>query len=326
MTISPEQALEAIEATRLVGPPAADVGQRRPALKWFASDEFTSMKLKPRDFILEPIIRTGSLAMLSAFRGVGKTQVAIGIAHAAATGDAFLNWRAPVPRNVFYIDGEMPGADLQERLRMFSQVSSGRLRILPMDEQEIGVSLNLSQTESQERLEAILGPTELLILDNRSTLTSGGRENEAESWDTMQSWQLRLRRRGVSVLLIEHEGRGGNPRGTSKREDVLDTLITLKHPEDYTIEDGARFEVHLGKARGVFGEAAKPFEAKLEVRNGEALWTVKDLQDVEADLVMKMTRDGESVRDIATAIGLSKSKVNRIQTRLKAIQSSSGER
>ncbi|MER9005656.1 AAA family ATPase [Mesorhizobium sp. M0862] len=326
MTHSPEQLLESINATRLVGASAADAGEQRPALKWFASHEFTSMTLKPRDFILEPIIRTGSLAMLSAFRGVGKTQVAIGIAHAAATGGAFLNWRAPVPRDVLYVDGEMPGADLQERLRMFSQVSSGRLRILPMDEQEIGVSLNLSQTESQERLEAILGPTELLILDNRSTLTSGGRENEAESWDTMQSWQLKLRRRGVSVLLIEHEGRGGNPRGTSKREDVLDTLITLKHPDDYSIEDGARFEVHLGKARGVFGEAAKPFEAKLEIRDGEAQWTVKDLQDVEADLVMTMTGDGASVRDIAAATGLSKSKVNRIQARSKATQPSTSER
>ncbi|MER8898360.1 helix-turn-helix domain-containing protein [Mesorhizobium sp. M0676] len=123
--------------------------------------------------------------------------------------------------------------------------------------------------------------------------------------------------------MIEHEGRGGNPRGTSKREDVLDTLITLKHPDDYSIEDGARFEVHLGKALGVFGEAAKPFEAKLEVRDGEAQWMVKDLHDVEADLVMTMTRDGASVRDIAAALGLSKSKVNRIQTRLKAIEPSS---
>ena len=258
MTFSPEQALDAINATRLVGAPSASTEQRRPSLKWFASSEFTAMELQPRDFILEPIIRTGSLAMVSAFRGVGKTQVAIGIAHAVATGGAFLKWRAPVRRHVFYVDGEMPGADLQERLRMFSPVSSERLRILPMDEQEIGVSLNLSQAESQERLEAILGPTQFLILDNRSTLTSGGRENEAESWDTMQSWQLKLRRRGISVLLIEHEGRGGNPRGTSKREDVLDTLVSLKHPDDYKVEDGARFEVHLGKARGVFGEMQNP--------------------------------------------------------------------
>ena len=45
-----------------------------------------------------------------------------------------------------FIDGQMPGADRQERLRMFSQVSWAPA-ILPTDEQEICVSLNLSQTE-----------------------------------------------------------------------------------------------------------------------------------------------------------------------------------
>ena len=49
----------------------------------------------------------------------------------------------------------------------------------------------------------------------------------------MQAWLLRLRRQGVAVLLVHHAGRSGNPRGTSKREDVLDTVIQLKHPEDY---------------------------------------------------------------------------------------------
>ncbi|MER8898361.1 AAA family ATPase [Mesorhizobium sp. M0320] len=155
-----------------------------PIYQWQDSDQGCetpqlTMELQPRS---GPIVVNDTRGPHRNLRGVGKTQVAIGIAHGAATGGAFLNWRAPVPRNVLYVDGEMPGADLQERLRMFSRVSSGRLEILPMDEQEIGDSLNLKQTESQERLEAILVPTELLILDNRSTLTSGGRENEAESW------------------------------------------------------------------------------------------------------------------------------------------------
>jgi hypothetical protein len=172
MTISPEQRLEATNATRVVGAPSADAGQSHRGLKWFSSAEFTSMTLKPREYVLGPILRTRGLAMLSAFRGVGKTQVAIGIAHAVATGGAFLMWNAPKPRHVLYVDGEMPGANLQERLRMFSPVTSGLLRILPMDEQEVGVSLNLSQKESQERIEGVLGRTELLILDNRSTLVS----------------------------------------------------------------------------------------------------------------------------------------------------------
>ena len=72
----------------------------------------------------------------------------------------------------------------------------------------------------------------------------------------MQGWLLKLRRLGKTVLLIHHSGRGENARGTSKREDVLDTVIQLKQPEDYDIEQGARFEVHLTKARGIHGDDA----------------------------------------------------------------------
>lgn len=319
MTLSPEQTLEAIHARVIVKLPGVPSAKEHPPLKSYTSNEFASMRLKPREYLLDPILRTRGIAMLAAYRGVGKTHVSMGIAHAVATGGRFLNWRAPSPRPVLYVDGEMPGPDLQERLRMYSPVNSGLLRILPMDEQDLGVTLNLARPEHQEQLESVLGDAELLILDNRSTLVSGGRENEAESWDTMQTWLLKLRRAGVSVLLVEHEGRSGNPRGTSKREDVLDTLINLKHPADYRVEDGARFEVHLGKARGVFGEAAKPVEAKLECSDdGLAKWTVRPLQDVESSLVLRMTLAGESVRDIAAETGISKSRVNRMQAMLKA--------
>ena len=72
----------------------------------------------------------------------------------------------------------------------------------------------------------------------------------------------KLRRRGISVLIVHHAGKGGQQRGTSRREDVLDTSISLRHPADYSPVEGARFEVHLEKARGVHGDAAKPFEAQ----------------------------------------------------------------
>ena len=48
---------------------------------------------------------------------------------------------------------------------------------------------------------------DLMILDNISTLVSSGRENDAESWNEMQAWLLRLRRQGKTVLLIHHAGR-----------------------------------------------------------------------------------------------------------------------
>jgi RecA-family ATPase len=50
--------------------------------------------------------------MLYGQRGLGKTHVALGIAYAVASGGAFLRWRAPVPRRVLYVDGEMAAVDI----------------------------------------------------------------------------------------------------------------------------------------------------------------------------------------------------------------------
>ena len=52
-------------------------------------------------------------------------------------------------------------------------------------------------------------------------------------------------------------------RGTSAREDIMDTVISLRRPREYSMAEGARFEVHLTKARGILGDDAKPFEANL---------------------------------------------------------------
>jgi putative DNA primase/helicase len=187
-----------------------------------------------------------------------------------------------------------------------------------MDCQPLGTSLNLARPEHQEAVEERLDGAELLVLDNLSTLVNGGRENDAESWDSMQGWLLHLRRKGLTVLLIHHSGRGDNARGTSKREDVLDTVVYLKRPEDYDPEEGARFEVHLTKARGIAGDDALPFEAKLTVIEGRDYWSCTTLRNRELDEVERLTREGMTVRDIAGELGFGKSKVNALQAKLRA--------
>ncbi len=131
----------------------------------------------------------------------------------------------------------------------------------------------------------------------------------------MARWILRLRRHGKSVLLIHHAGKTGQQRGTSRREDALDTVIALRHPEDYEPEEGARFEVHFEKARGIVGEAVKPFEAKMETRDNMVVWTMRNLEDVDLMRVTELVKEGLTVRDIATETGLSKSKVGRLKKR-----------
>lgn len=112
----------------------------------------------------------------------------------------------------------------------------------------------------------------LLILDNHFALWRKGRENDAESWIPLQEWFLTLRRQGISVLLIHHSNKNGSQRGTLRKEDLLDTVITLRKPESYNPREGARFEVHFEKARGFYEEEASPFEAWLKEEDEKRTW------------------------------------------------------
>jgi hypothetical protein len=113
------------------------------------------------------------------------------------------------------------------------------------------------------------------------------------------------------------DGGGENARGTSKREDVLDTVIHLKRPESYLASEGARFEVHLTKARGVHGVEAAPFEAKLEHLNGKSVWTMRDVVDTDLEQVAELTRFRMTVREIAAELGMSKTSVQRLQVKAR---------
>jgi hypothetical protein len=149
------------------------------------------------------------------------------------------------------------------------------------DNSEVGI--NLGSIEGQQALEPHLDGVDVLILDNLSTLMTTGSEGASDSWLPMQNWLLRLRRKGIAVLLIHHAGVNGKQRGTSRREDTLDTVISLRRPADYSHEQGARFEVHIEKARMLVGEGATPFEAAVEsftTEGGKSAirWTARDLK------------------------------------------------
>jgi len=279
-----------------------------------------NMEIPQRGMLLYPIIPTQGLTMLYAARGIGKTYVSLSIALCVATGSTILGskWKAEKPHKVLFVDGEMPAIVLQERLALLV-CSNDRelpdpehLKIITPDMQEFGIA-DLATAEGQIAIEQHLYGVELLILDNLSSLCRSGKENEAESWLPIQEWLLKLRRRGISVLLVHHAGKAGNQRGTSKREDLLDTVITLKRPSDYETTQGARFEVHYEKARGFYGDVATPFEAHLQNDDdGKQFWAVKDLEDRLLERIIELKKEGLTQRTIAIDVGCSASTVNRL--------------
>jgi len=116
----------------------------------------------------------------------------------------------------------------------------------------------------------------------------------------MQNWLLRLRRKGIAALLIHHAGTNGRQRGTSRREDALDMVIALRRPADYSREEGARFEVHIEKARTLAGEGASPFEAAVEACETEV---ARDLKPPIFQRAAALFGRGLSVREVKKGPG-----------------------
>ena len=275
-----------------------------------------SADLPPRKWLIEGFMQERDLAMVHAYRGIGKSRFTHGLAVATASGGEFLRFSAPIPKGVLIVDGELPREDLQKMLAQAlaaSQVKpTAPLKILSADLSEAPVR-SLASDAGREQVERYLDDVSLLILDSITTLCPGaGPENDAESWEKMQSWLLELRRGGFSVLLVHHEGKSGGQRGTSKREDVLSQVVQLKRPGDYEAREGARFEVHFTKSRGLVGDAVTPIEVRLaEGPNGVGEWTWQTMEDAQAIMVKKLTGDGMSQREIAKELDIGVGSVNR---------------
>jgi putative DNA primase/helicase len=284
--------------------------------------DFLAREIRAREMLLAPIIPQQGLVMIYSWRGIGKTHVALNIAYSVASGGSFLKWHAPMPRRILYIDGEMPARAMQERIAAIVESNEKKppdpdyFRLITPDLQETGIP-SLTTKDGQDAIEPWLDGVELVIVDNIATLARAPRDNETDAWTPMQAWSLDLRRRGISVLFVHHAGKGGTQRGTSSREDVLDTSISLTRPTDYHATEGARFEVHFEKTRGICGEDVAPFEARLEEIAGKSAWTIRNLEDANKARLAEMVADGMSVREIAEELGMPKSTVHRMKKRLE---------
>lgn len=277
--------------------------------------DFLSRELPQREFIIQPCLPKQGLVMCFAKRGVGKTYFALLLACKIAQGQNVFDdrWKINKKWKVLYIDGEMPASTMQERLKtLVVDDDVENLSIITRDIQRNGNMPNIATLEGQNALEPHIEKADVIIIDNLSTLSQFGKENEAASWDPIANWALKQRSCGKSIIFIHHAGKNNSQRGTSKKEDILDTVINLRHPSNYNNTEGARFEVHFEKSRGFAGEESKPFEIKLTIEDDKANWHVSDIDDLETKQVFELAALGMTHRAIANEMGISESKAYRI--------------
>ncbi|MCP4653675.1 MAG: AAA family ATPase [Candidatus Omnitrophica bacterium] len=291
-------------------------------LKVIDGVDMLNYNVPSREMLLLPWLSGESINLLYAKRGVGKTQMALGLSAAVATQTSFLNWEAPSAQKVLYVDGEVPISELKKRVCRL-QNSGRKLRILNGSIQCFGMP-NIRTTEGQDWLETVVcKDTKLIVIDNLSCLV-GGNENDAESWDNIGEWAMRKRSQGVSVLFVHHAGKEGQQRGTSRREDLMDCIISLKHPKDYEAKQGARFEVRFEKARFLSGTEATPFTVNLKTEKGKDIWNIeenptqKEKRAILLQKVAQLLEEGRSNTEIAIVLKRSRKHIWELSNKINS--------
>jgi putative DNA primase/helicase len=300
-----------------------DVERDSAPVSALQEDDFMALAFPERQLRLRPWLPSAGLVMIHAARGEGKTWFALSVGKAVASGQDFLGWSCPDQARVLYVDGELPGAALQGRLDQFRSSPPGMFHVLCRDTFHLRRQLmpDLGEPEGRKELDRVINrcQPDLIIFDSISTLVRSGVENEAESWTPMQDWLLKHRWQGRTIILVHHDGRSGRPRGTSKREDVLDTMIHLhKVIDDRASEtDDSIFQLTFTKARDFYGHDAEPLRLRLSTVDGQVSWTHDTVSNVREDQIGKMLNDGVRQVDIAKELGLTKGRVNQIVQKMK---------
>ncbi|NCC61903.1 MAG: hypothetical protein EOM12_13410 [Verrucomicrobiae bacterium] len=290
--------------------------------KLIAANDFSALLLPKRNMLLFPWLPEGSINMIFADRGIGKTFFALSCALALANGDEFLCYTAEEPVPVLYLDGEMQATAIQERLR---KLSHGKGTIAPLtlytpDCQDNDYTPDLGTQKGREEINEIIEAInpKVIFIDNISTFDRTGNENEAESWAPIQEWAVQHRKRGRSLVFVHHANKEGKQRGSHKKEDVMDAVIKLKRPEDFIQGEGAtKIVVQYTKARHLSGEQAQEIEATLRSEGDYLRWEWKQ-GDIAYHKAVEMLRNKLPLRDIAEELGVGKSTVGRWKSRAQS--------
>jgi hypothetical protein len=226
-----------------------------PSLVVLSATELLRYKFEERPPIFttpnnSPVFHQASINQIHAWRGVGKTNFATGIGSAAARGEQFLAWKANGQFPVLYVEGELPGAELQERI--MSQVRDcDNYYLITPEAQPNSMIPPLTDPRVRDLVEeaVVKHGIKILFLDSISTLANIP-TNDEDNWLALCAWFRVLRNKyHLANFFLHHDGKSGMQRGHSKVEDLLDKSVQLTWENGYQGADGLKFTLRFDKAR-----------------------------------------------------------------------------
>lgn len=293
--------------------------------------QLATYPIEARRLIVEPFITEGSLIMIYAATGVGKTWLSLELSRSIASGRSFLRWPVTEARKVLFVDGEMPLVTLKERLAALAGSEKfNRLSFLSSERMILEDRLiSLHKPEDQDRFmqaledrEAMGERPDVIVFDNLSSLARGVDENSNSDLDKLLEFLTQLRHRGYAVIVVHHAGKNGTQRGASRRTDFLDYVIKLEgvEPAVRGARRGACFRLTFEKCRGMTPE---PDALTLELianDRGGLTWAIGTPSAMRAShkLLLEIYRSQPIMqKQLATAMSMSEARVSELMKELE---------
>lgn len=233
----------------------------------------TASQLKKKSgndtFLIEPLFKKGEIVLLVAQQKVGKSLFALDLSMMLATGGSIENrLRAPTKRKVLYIDAEMPEDEVSRRIEMLSHnycdftkyERNLSFRFL----KGAGQRLNLLREDDQAIVSKAIKGHKLLVLDNLGRLVPRRGETSEQAWGSFFEWMESITSKGVTVIVVHHENKTGQHRGTGKITDDVGLVISLK-------KNASNISVEIEDSRFLFAEDCEPFTIHYSPQKGRTL-------------------------------------------------------
>jgi len=195
-------------------PPDAGV-----VLAWMDASAWAGLDIPPEPRLHGDLLTSTARVFVVGGTGLGKTQLAHGMAAGIASGAGFLHWRAERPVRVLLIDGEMSASLIRDRigaaLRRSHPVPPHNLVIYGLDRSDefaarfpgIGAFEPLNTEKGHKfmlKLVEIVKP-EVIIFDNVMSLIAGDQKDEVP-WSETLPLVGRITALGIGQLWLDHTG------------------------------------------------------------------------------------------------------------------------
>ena len=283
-------------------------------------------------WLLEPLIREKSITQISGGYGAGKTQLGLAVALAVCHGRDFLEYKIRKDNPILYVEAELCGSDIQERIVSLNNpyleinkickntLNSKYQYTLSQDDLiNAGIKygfpdLAVADDETRaavgrkaiedltNRIKNKTGKFPILFLDNISALTSID-ENKAKDWSSFMRWLIKLKSKGVSSVIFHHINKStGSASGSNMSQRLIDTHLILKR-----LDENQRFEisgksvqcsVHFDKFRNFGGDQVKPF---MLTCNDEGIWKKYPMLDQTNVKIVGYYNQNVSVKEMCEA-------------------------